>query len=165
MAWRWTGHKSLLKPIMALLYWRIFTSFDLHGLGNIWLHMFDTAIFNSLRPSDTYMPQWTNDHRFRYWLVAWPAPCHYLNHCRNIVDWTLGNKLQWNFNQNIYILIKEYAFENVVRKLASILSQPQYINLIRYTQYDGMAPASICIIMHDGSRTLAPEAGTSDMDK
>ena len=61
---------------------------------------------------------------FRRWLVAWSAPSHYLNQCWNIVNW---NKLQWNHNRNSYIFIQENAFENVVRKLAAILSRPQYV--------------------------------------
>ena len=55
---------------------------------------------NSLRPSDTYMRRKTYHHRFRYWLVAWPAPNHYLNQCWNIVNSTLRNILQWNFDRN-----------------------------------------------------------------
>ena len=27
--------------------------------------------------------------------APWTAPSHYLNQCWNIVNWTLGNKLQW----------------------------------------------------------------------
>ena len=64
---------------------------------------------------------------FRQWLVTWLAPSHYLNQCYNIVNWILGNKLQWNFNQNQYIFIQENAFENVC-KLASISSPPQWLN-------------------------------------
>ena len=51
---------------------------------------------------------------------AWTAPSHYLNHWWNIVHWTLGNKLQWNFNRNSNIFIQENAFENVVCEIASI---------------------------------------------
>ena len=47
-------------------------------------------------------------------------PSHYLNQCWNIVNWTLGNKLQWNFNQNSNIFIQENAFENGVCEMASI---------------------------------------------
>ena len=39
-------------------------------------------------------------HWFRLWLVTWPAPSHYLNQRWNIVDYTIGNKLQWNINRN-----------------------------------------------------------------
>ena len=31
---------------------------------------------------------------------AWSAPSHYLNQCCNIVNWTLSNKLQWNYDRN-----------------------------------------------------------------
>ena len=53
----------------------------------------------------------------------------------DIVNWTLWidyyhywNKFQWNLNQNIIIFIQENAFENVVCKMAPILSQPQCVN-------------------------------------
>ena len=69
------------------------------------------VFFNSLRPSD-----------------AWSAPSHYLNQCWNIVNWTLGNKIQRNLNRNWYIFFHENAFENIVRKSVAILSQPQCVN-------------------------------------
>ena len=37
-------------------------------------------------------------------------------------NWTLGNKFQWNLNQNSCIFIQENPFENVVWKMAAILS-------------------------------------------
>ena len=33
----------------------------------------------------------------------WSAPSNYLNQCWNIVNWTLRNKLKWNFSQNSYL--------------------------------------------------------------
>ena len=48
-----------------------------------------------------------------------------MNQCWIIVDWTLGNQLQWNLNRNIYIFIQENAFENVVWKMSIMLSLPQ----------------------------------------
>ena len=47
-----------------------------------------------------------------------------------LVIWTFGNKLQWNLNKNLYIFIQENAFENVVWKMAAILSRPQCVELI-----------------------------------
>ena len=39
------------------------------------------------------------------------------------------NKISpWNFNRNSYIFIQENTFENVVRKMAAILSQPQCVS-------------------------------------
>ena len=69
------------------------------------------VLINSLRPSDAYMRQ-----------------CHYQNQCWNIVNKTLRNKLQWNFNRNSNIFIQENAFESVVCEEAAILSRPQCVN-------------------------------------
>ena len=57
-----------------------------------------------------------------------PGRRHYLNQCWNIVNWTLQNNLQWNFNRNSNIFIQENALENVVCEMASILSQSQWVN-------------------------------------
>ena len=66
-------------------------------------------------------------HWFRWWLVAWTAPSHYLNQCWNIVNRTLGTKCQWNLNRQSYIFIQENAFENIVGKIAGILPRPQCV--------------------------------------
>ena len=71
-------------------------------------------------------------HWFRYWFVAWTAPSHYQNQCWNIVNWTLINKLQWNFNRYSSIFIQENACENVVCENAAILSRPQCVNTTRW---------------------------------
>ena len=83
---------------------------------------------NSLRPSDSYtcicgskLATIGSDNSL--------SPGHYLNQCWNIVNWSLGNKLQWNLNWNLHIFIHENAFENVVRKLAAILFRPQWVKL------------------------------------
>ena len=41
---------------------------------------------------------------------------------------TIGSTFQSNINQNLYIFIQENAFENVVWKMAVILSRPQCVN-------------------------------------
>ena len=53
-------------------------------------------------------------------VFMWPS--HFLNQCWCIVNWTLTNKLQWNFNQNSDTSIGENACEseNVVCKMALI---------------------------------------------
>ena len=48
-------------------------------------------------------------------------PSHYLNQYWNITNWTIGNKLRWNFNRQQYVFILENAFENVVCEMATIL--------------------------------------------
>ena len=53
-------------------------------------------------------------------------------HCWNIVNSSLRNKIQWNLKQNLCIFIQENAFENVVCEMASILSRPQCVNVLFY---------------------------------
>ena len=75
---------------------------------------FNYELFNPLlRQSDTF--------------IAWLAPSHYLNQCWNIVNWTSRNKLQWNFSRNSWIFIHQNPFENVIWKMAAILSWPQCV--------------------------------------
>ena len=50
------------------------------------------------------------------------APSHYLDQCWVIINWTLGNKLQWNFHQNTTLFINENALKNIACKMAAILS-------------------------------------------
>ena len=53
------------------------------------------------------------------------------NQCWDIVNWNLRNKLQWNLKRNSYIFIQENAFENVVWRMAAILSRPQCVNSLK----------------------------------
>ena len=46
--------------------------------------------------------------------------------------WALLNELQWNLDRNLYISIKKNAIENVVCKMASILSRPQCVIVDQY---------------------------------
>ena len=92
---------------------------------------------NSLRPSDAYMRQWSNHHWFSSWLVASSAPSHYQNQCWNIVNKTLKNKLQWNFNRNSNNFIQENAFESVVCEKTAILSRPQCVKRTKPNALEG----------------------------
>ena len=84
-------------------------------------------LLNSLKPSDAYMRQWSNQHWLRLWLVAWSAPSHYQNQCWNIVNKTLRNNIQWNFNRKSNIFIEENTFENVVCEMLFFSSRPQCV--------------------------------------
>ena len=53
----------------------------------------------------------------------------YLNQCKLIVNWTLRNKFQWHFIQNLNSFIHENAFQNVL-KMVVILSRSQCINIL-----------------------------------
>ena len=67
----------------------------------------------------------------------WMPPNHYLNQSWNVVNWILGNQLQWYLNHNSYIFIQENAFENVVWKISAILSRPQCVNWVVYQEVEG----------------------------
>ena len=45
----------------------------------------------------------------------------------DFINSTLRSKLQWNFKRNAYLFIEEHRFENVVWKMANILSRPQCV--------------------------------------
>ena len=59
------------------------------------------------------------------------ALSYYLNQCWNITNWTLRNKLQWNFNRNSNIFIQENAFESIVCEMTAILPRPQCVKRIQ----------------------------------
>ena len=44
-----------------------------------------------------------------------------------LINWTLRNKLRWNFNRYANIFIQENVFESVVCEMATILSRPQCV--------------------------------------
>ena len=57
------------------------------------------------------------------------VPSHYLNQSWDIVNWTFGNKFQWNLNRRFYIFIQKNAFGNVIWKMTAILSWPQCVKI------------------------------------
>ena len=65
-----------------------------------------------------------------------------LNQRWNIVNWTLRNKLQWNFNRNSNIFIHENAFENVVWEMTAILFLAHCVKPICYYQW--LSSGQIC---------------------
>ena len=54
---------------------------------------------------------------------------NYFHQCWNVMNWTLGDKLKWNLNQNVYIFIQDNAIQNVVWKMAAILARPQRVKI------------------------------------
>ena len=94
------------------------------------------AKFNfALRPCDAYMYHSINHHRFRWWLVAWSTPSRYLQQYLNIVNWILGDKLQWNFDRNLCIFIQKNATGNVFGKMEAILSRHQCVKTITLNEW------------------------------
>ena len=130
-----TDDKSTLVQVTA--WCRQATS---HYLSQCWPR--------SLSPYGVTRPQWVNQsplvphiciselgqHWFRWWLGSdgdCLASSHYLNQSWVIVKWTLRNKLQWNFNQNIKPFFHKSASENIICKVAPILSRARGVNSLR----------------------------------
>ena len=65
-------------------------------------------------------------HGFRWWIVVYSAPSHYLKQCWDIVNWTLRHKLQWKCNQNTNVCTHENASENIVCEMATIFSRGRW---------------------------------------
>ena len=76
---------------------------------NCWIHVYRCdALFKAAWQFENIL--WVNsiwrDSSLRRVSDRYPiSPSHYLNQCCNIIDRTYRNKLQWNLNQNVYILI------------------------------------------------------------
>ena len=62
-------------------------------------------------------------------IIACSMPSHFLNQCWLTVNWTVGNKIPWNFNQHSNFFIEENEFWSVVFKITPILSQPKCVNM------------------------------------
>ena len=104
-------HRYLRYNVLqfTLCYWRYPKT-----LGFLCVLSLPCYSLKSLRPSDAYMCRQPRPSLVQIMACRLAGPSHYLNQCLNIVNWTLGNKLQWNFNRNWNIFIQENALENVV---------------------------------------------------
>ena len=56
----------------------------------------------------------------RWQVIIW-------NNAVIFVNWTLKNKIQWNFARNSNIFIDENTCENVVCEMSAILSRPRCV--------------------------------------
>ena len=94
-------------------------------------------------------------HWFRQWLVVSSAPSHCPNQRWLIVNWTLRNKLQGNFNWNSYIFIKENAFENVVcidgGHFVSMCQCVDIVAALDLARSRGMNSRVICLVLQENS--------------
>ena len=70
----------------------------------------------------------SGQHWFRWWLVTYSTPSYYLNQWWVIVNWTLRNKLQWDFSKKTKLFIHENASEIIVCEMAAILSRGRWVN-------------------------------------
>ena len=109
---------------------------------SVFIYLF---IIDSSPPSAAYMRQWIGSGLVQIMacrlfgakslIINGLAPnAHYLNQCWVIGNWTLRNKLQWNFNQNKKLFIHENASENITCEIVAILSRGRWVKWIPPTQ-------------------------------
>ena len=87
------------------------------SIVHIWCLPYTFTGLNSPPPSPSAacMCQWTGSVLVQIMACRLLAPSHYLNQCWVIVNWTIRNKLQWNFNQNT-----KFAFTKMYLKISSV---------------------------------------------
>ena len=85
-----------------------------------------TCPINSSPPSATYKCQWIGSALVRIMACRLFGAKPLSNQCWVIVNWTLRNELQWNFNQDTKLFIHSTASENIVCEMAAILSRGKW---------------------------------------
>ena len=70
-------------------------------------------------------------HWFRYWLVTYLAPSHYLSQCWVIIYWTL-KKTSVKFQSKYKTFHSLNVSENIVWETAAILSRGRWVKHFRY---------------------------------
>ena len=60
-------------------------------------------------------------------VMAWCLTAHYLNQSWIFCNWTLGNKLCWNLNQNAYFSHSRKCTGNALCKIPAILFRAQCV--------------------------------------
>ena len=86
------------------IFYRLLSSYS--KTRPMW-HMYASANYAIIGSDNSLLPGWRQ--------------------CWNIINRTLRNKFQWNFNQISYIFINEIAFDNVISEMTVILSSPQCV--------------------------------------
>ena len=99
--------------------------------------------FNSSPPSATYMRQWLGSELVQIMACRLFGAKPLSKQCW-IVNWTLRNKLQWKFNQNMKLFIHKTALENVRCEMTAILSRRRWVN--KNILYVFSNPSPCCFI-------------------
>ena len=53
-----------------------------------------------------------------------------MNQCSLIVNWSLRNKLRWNFNQNTKLFVHKNASEKIVCEMVAILFRRRWVKML-----------------------------------
>ena len=82
-----------------------------------------TFPINLSPPGAAYMRQHIGSALVQIMACRLSAASHYLNQCWRIVNWTLGNKFQWNLSRNSHTSIQENSIENAVCQIGGLFVQ------------------------------------------
>ena len=102
----------------------------------------------------------SGQHWFRWWLVAYLAPSHYLKQSWVIVKWTIRNKLQWTFYQNTKLFILENASENIVCEMAVICPGGDELTGCSTRYYSKSSISKKQVRKHETLETQSPRRDT-----
>ena len=143
MAWRWPGDKPLSEPMVVSLTMHIciirpqwVNTYYIKADINHWnctsenYTIKNTSTFPRGQRVNQVMTDGTRDlhrHWVSLWLVTCLVPSHYLNQRPLIVNQISRDIFKLNFIWNVQAFIQENAFENVICKMAAILSRPQCV--------------------------------------
>ena len=123
-------HSNELKKSVHKLYihyphsawWKIlfwFSPFDGINVGWSWLNTF---LLISWMAVYWHIEAWIYIC-FMKWLTAYSVSSHCLNHSWLIVNWNHGNQ----FGSEIFLCLKQNAFQNAIRRMLTILFRPQCV--------------------------------------
>ena len=93
----------------------------------------ETTSHQLISPLVPHMRQWIRSALVQ--IVTFLLPSLYLNQCWVIVNWTLRNKFQWNFNQNTKLFIHENASQNIVCEIMAILPRRRWVSCTKLTKF------------------------------
>ena len=113
-------NKNVICKISVILFWSQSVRYNARVddcksfLGDSMV-FYNEILWYALRLSDAYICICKlHHHWFREWLVAYSVLSHYLNQNLSIVNWSLGNKFQWNF-----VKISKISFKKITLKMLS----------------------------------------------
>ena len=89
-------------------------------------------LFHSSPPSAAYTCQWIGSALVQIMACLLFDTKSLFNQCWDIVNWTLRDKLQWNYNQNIKLSNHENASGNSLCEMVTILSRGDWLTKISY---------------------------------
>ena len=71
----------------------------------------------------------SNQHWFKWWLVAYSSPTHYLEQCWVLVNWTIRNELPGVLIKMQYASFTKMHLKNIVWEMVVILPRDRWVKI------------------------------------